>query len=51
MVFRLEEGSRYRTEKMDQWVRALTTKPNDLSLIHGTHEVEEEIFAPFDLFM
>ena len=27
---------------MAQWVEVLATKPNDLSLLSGTHLVEEE---------
>lgn len=38
MVFRLEEGNRYRAGKMDQRVKALVTMPDDWSLIHGTHK-------------
>lgn len=27
---------------MDEWVKPLATKPNDLSWVHGTHMVGEE---------
>lgn len=36
-------GNEWMTSKLAQWVKALTAKPDDLSLIPGTHMVKDRV--------